>query len=158
MPDRTTKPPKSSGTHLWLVLMKAHRSIARHAVRSLEPFDLGLSDFATLEVLLHKGPQRVNDIGRIIDLTSGSITSAVDRLEDRGFVARSFDDADRRSRIVALTSKGRAFIVEVFARHEIALADATEALTKTERKGLVTLLKKLGISADERMREEEQMP
>jgi hypothetical protein len=25
----------SSGTHLWLVLMKAHRSMARHAQRSI---------------------------------------------------------------------------------------------------------------------------
>src|ERR1700722_5397331 len=94
--------PESSGVHLWLVLMKAHRALAKHAMRSIEPSGLGFSDFAVLEVLLHKGPQKVNEIGRRIDLTSGSITTAVDRLETRGLVVRGLDDADRRSRVVRL--------------------------------------------------------
>ena len=77
-------PSKNSGVHLWLVLMKAHRALARHASKSIEPSGLGQSDFAVLEVLLSKGPQKVNDIGRRVDLTSGSIPTAIDRLEARG--------------------------------------------------------------------------
>ena len=73
----------SSGTHLYLVLMKAHRTMARHAHRSIAAHDLGFSDFTILEALLHKGPMLVNEIGRRIELTSGSITTAVDRLEAR---------------------------------------------------------------------------
>jgi MarR family 2-MHQ and catechol resistance regulon transcriptional repressor len=73
-------PSKDSGVHLWLVLMRAHRAVSRHAMRSIEPSGLGFSDFAVLEVLLNKGPQKVNDIGRRVDLTSGSITTAIDRL------------------------------------------------------------------------------
>lgn len=141
-------PSKSSGVHLWLVLMKAHRALSRHAMRSIEPSGLGFSDFAVLEVLLNKGPQKVNDIGRRVDLTSGSITTAVDRLEKRGLVARGLDDADRRSRIVRLTPAGRARIAEVFVRHAAALEIATGGLSKAERKSLIALLKKLGIWAD----------
>ena len=44
---------------------------------------MGLSDFAILEALLHKGPQAVSELGRRIDLTSGSMTTAIDRLETR---------------------------------------------------------------------------
>src|ERR1700677_2173561 len=88
--------PKNSGVHLWLVLMKAHRALSRHAMKSIEPSGLGFSDFAVLEVLLNKGPQKVNDIGRRVDLTSGSITTAIDRLEERGLVVRGLDDQDRR--------------------------------------------------------------
>jgi MarR family 2-MHQ and catechol resistance regulon transcriptional repressor len=140
-------PSKNSGVHLWLVLMKAHRALSRHAMRSIEPSGLGFSDFAVLEVLLNKGPQKVNDIGRRVDLTSGSITTAVDRLEKRGLVVRGFDDEDRRSRIVRLTPAGRARIAEVFAQHAAALEGASEGLTKAERKSLIALLKKLGIAA-----------
>jgi MarR family 2-MHQ and catechol resistance regulon transcriptional repressor len=140
---------KSSGVHLWLVLMKAHRAVLRHATRSIEPSGLGISDFAVLEVLLNKGPQKVNDIGRRVDLTSGSITTAIDRLEAQGWVARGLDDADRRSRIVRLTPEGRAHISEVFAKHVDALEAASSQLTKTERKSLIALLKKLGLTADE---------
>src|ERR1700689_1660170 len=101
-------PAKNSGVHLWLVLIKAHRALSRHAMRSIEPSGLGFSDFAVLEVLLHKGPQKGNDTGRRVGPTSGSITTAVDRLEKRGLVVRGHDDEDRRSRIVRLTPPGRA--------------------------------------------------
>lgn len=139
---------KNSGVHLWLVLMKAHRALSRHAERSIEPSGLGLSDFAVLEVLMSKGPQKVNAIGRRVDLTSGSITTAVDRLETRGLVARELDDADRRSRIVRLTPAGRAHIDEIFAQHAVALEAASSGLTETERKSLIELLKKLGVAAE----------
>jgi MarR family 2-MHQ and catechol resistance regulon transcriptional repressor len=141
-------PSKSSGVHLWLVLMKAHRALARHAARSIEPSGLGQSDFAVLEVLLNKGPQKVNDIGRRVDLTSGAITTAIDRLERRGLVVRELDDADRRSRVVRLTPSGRAHIGGIFEQHAAALEVASSGLTKTERKSLIELLKKLGIAAD----------
>jgi MarR family 2-MHQ and catechol resistance regulon transcriptional repressor len=139
---------KNSGVHLWLVLMKAHRSLSRHAMKSIEPSGLGLSDFAVLEVLLSRGPQKVNDIGRRVDLTSGSITTAIDRLEARGLVAREQDDADRRTRMVRLTPAGRAHIRAVFAQHTAALEAASSGLTKAERKSLISLLKKLGITAE----------
>jgi MarR family 2-MHQ and catechol resistance regulon transcriptional repressor len=139
---------KDSGVHLWLVLMRAHRALSRYAMRSIEPSGLGFSDFAVLEVLLNKGPQKVNDIGRRVDLTSGSITTAVDRLEKRALVVRGLDDQDRRSRIVRLTPAGRARIAEAFAEHAVALEVASKGLTKAERKSLITLLKKLGIAAE----------
>ena len=141
-------PSKDSGVHLWLVLMKAHRALSRHTMRSIEPSGLGFSDFAVLEVLLNKGPQKVNDIGRRVDLTSGSITTAVDRLEKRGLVVRGLDDEDRRSRIVRLTPAGRSRIAEVFADHVAVLEVASKGLTKAERKSLIALLKKLGLAAE----------
>ena len=141
-------PSKNTGVHLWLVLMKAHRALSRHATKSIEPSGLGQSDFAVLEVLLSKGPQKVNDIGRRIELTSGSSTTAIDRLEARGLVAREHDDADRRARVVRLTPAGRAHIGGIFAQHEAALEAASSGLTKTERRTLIGLLKKLGIAAE----------
>src|SRR5436305_6162059 len=94
-----------TGTLVWLVLMKAHRSLQRHAAASIASLDLGLSDFVVLEMLLHKGPMKVNDIGRKADLTSGDITTAVDSLQERGLVSRVINREDSRARIVHLTAK-----------------------------------------------------
>jgi len=138
----------TSGVKLWLVLMKAHRSMARHAQRSVEKH-FGLSDFATLEILLNQGPQAVNEIGRRVQLTSGSITTAIDRLEERGLVARGPHPTDRRARVVELTKAGKALITKVFAAHRAALEHATGSLSATERSTLIELLKKLGTSADD---------
>jgi MarR family 2-MHQ and catechol resistance regulon transcriptional repressor len=142
--------PSISGVHLWLVLMRAHRSLQRHAERSIVEFGLGLSDFAILELILHKGSQKVSEIGRRVNLTSGSITSAIDRLEAAGLVDRSFDGLDRRSRIVELTARGRARIAEAFEVHATAMEGAAAGLTKAQRGVLVPLLKKLGAYAEER--------
>ena len=136
-----------SGTHLWLVLMKAHRALQRQATRSIESSEVGLSDFAVLEMLLHKGPQPVNEIGRRIELTSGAITTAVDRLESRGLVAREAHPSDRRARIVRLTAAGEQQAAKIFAGHKAAMDLAASGLSKTERATLIGLLKKLGTSA-----------
>jgi len=144
----------SSGTHLWLVLMKAHRSMGRHAQRSIAAHDIGLSDFGILEALLHKGPMLVNEIGRRIELTSGSITTAVDRLEARGLVERSADADDRRARQVSLTRNGRGLITRIFDRHRSVLDAAADGLKRAEREQLTALLKKLGLSAQAKLRGE----
>src|SRR5258708_10960634 len=117
MPTAAEKP----AIHTWLVLMKAHRTLKRHAERSIEALDMCLSDFAILEALLHKGPQSVRDLGRRIELTSGSMTTAIDRLETRGLVTRAHHATDRRAWVIHLTSEGRTLISKVFAGHQQAI-------------------------------------
>jgi MarR family 2-MHQ and catechol resistance regulon transcriptional repressor len=141
------KAPDVSGTHLWLVLMKAHRTLERLAIQSIESSEVGLSDFGVMELLLHKGPQPVNEIGRRIALTSGAITTAVDRLEARGLVTREAHQSDRRARIVWLTARGERQAATVFAGHKTTMDLAASGLSKIERTTLIQLLKKLGTSA-----------
>ena len=137
----------ASGTHLWLVLMKAHRTLQRLATQSIESSEAGLSDFAVMEMLLHKGPQPVSAIGRRVELTSGAITTAVDRLESRGLVTREAHPSDRRTRIVRLTAAGKGQAAKIFAGHKAAMDLAASGLSKAERATLIELLKKLGTSA-----------
>src|SRR5437660_3599689 len=134
-----TKAADVSGTHLWLVLMKAHRALARLATRSIESSEVGLSDFAVLEMLLHKGPQPVNEIGRRIELTSGAITTAVDRLQARGLVTREAHPSDRRARIVRLTAAGKETAAKIFAGHKAAMDLVASGLAKIERRTLIAL-------------------
>ena len=144
-----------SGTHLWLVLMKAHRALGRLATQSIESLEVCLSDFGIMELLLHKGPQPVNQIGRRIALTSGAITTAVDRLEARGLVTREAHESDRRTRIVRLTARGKEQAGSVFAGHKAVMDSAASGLSKTERAMLIELLRKLGTSAGEHAQLEE---
>ena len=129
-----------------MVMMKAHRTLERIATRSIDSSEVGLSDFAVMEMLLHKGPQPVNEIGRRVELTSGAITTAVDRLESRGLVTREAHASDRRARIVRLTAAGEKQATRIFAGHKAAMDMAASALSKTERATLIELLKKLGTS------------
>ncbi|MGN6250337.1 MAG: MarR family winged helix-turn-helix transcriptional regulator [Marmoricola sp.] len=69
-------------------------------------------------------------------VTSGTMTNRVDRLQERGYVVRSPDPADRRGVLVALTPAGRAVVDAAF-----------EALLDRER----TLLAELGPSEADRL-------
>jgi MarR family 2-MHQ and catechol resistance regulon transcriptional repressor len=129
------------------VLSKATRAVERNALASISGLGLGLSDFAVLELLLHKGPQPVNRIGRKVLLASGSITAAVDRLESRNLVHRTLDKTDRRARIVQLTAAGGRLIKQAFAKHALDMEETMAILRPREREELVVLLKKLGLWA-----------
>lgn len=142
----------SSGTHLWLVLWKAFEAVRDYALRDIDSLGLGLSDFAILEVLLHKGPSAVHDIGDRVGLTSGSMTTAIDRLEDRSLVERRSEPEDRRTRVIHLTHQGRKLIECAFAAHSAAMNKLGEALTEEERAAVIPLLKKLGAAAAIRCR------
>ena len=137
----------SGGVHVWLILWKAFDSVREHATRHIHSLGIGLSDFGILEILLHKGPLPVNTIGNRMRLTSGSITAAVDRLEQKGLVERRHDPTDRRARMVHLTETGRKLIDCAFADHEAAMERATSGLTASERAEAIVLLKKLGLRA-----------
>src|SRR6266480_1315281 len=104
-----------SGVHVFLVLWKAARAAEAYAEKSILELEMCGSDFAVLESLLHKGPLPVNEIGKKVLLTSGSITVAVDRLETKRLVERRAHDTDRRARVVHLTKSGRRLITRAYA-------------------------------------------
>ena len=143
------RPSDHAAIHTWLVLMKAYRTLKHHATRSIEALDMCMSDFAILEALLHKGPQSVRELGRRIDLTSGSMTTAIDRLEARQLVARADHATDRRTWVIHLTPEGERLITKVFAAHEAAMETAMRGLSRRERATLTDLLKRLGTTAEE---------
>ncbi len=137
-----------SGVHVFLVLWKAARAAEGYAEKSISGLEMCGSDFAVLEALLHKGPLAVNQIGRKVLLTSGSITVAVDRLEKKGLVERRAHGTDRRARIVHLTKEGRKVITRAYRNHAADMERLSSAsLTRAERKTLISLLKKIGYQA-----------
>src|SRR6266446_1364583 len=137
-----------SGVHVFLVLWKAARAVQAYAEKSISELEMCDSDFAVLEALLHKGPLPVNEIGKKVLLTSGSITVAVDRLETKRLVERRAHGTDRRARIVHLTKEGRKLIARAYARHAADMERlASASLSRADRKTLIGLLKKFGYKA-----------
>ena len=134
--------------HIRLVLWKAAKAIEKVDRASIGDTGLQISEFAILEVLLHKGPLPINSIGEKVLLTSGSMTAAVNRLEGRGLVRRSQDPSDKRRFNVHLTVPGRRAIETAFAKHEKNLERVAGVLTGAERIELLRLLKKLGRHAE----------
>ncbi len=134
---------------LWIVLARCYRAVGQIAERSIADAGLGLSDFAALEALLHKGPLTITEIQAKVLLATGSMTAAVDRLEGKGLVIRRPDPRDRRTKILELTREGRRVVQAAFERHGRELEAAMAILTGAEKRQLYGLLKKLGLFAAE---------
>ncbi|HEX7625652.1 MAG TPA: MarR family transcriptional regulator [Gaiellaceae bacterium] len=85
-----------------------------------------------------------------LELSSGAMTSRLDRLEKEGFVRRLPDPDDRRGVVVELTDEGRQAwdtAASVQGRKEAFFASA---LTKPEQKQLNDLLRKLMLAFEAR--------
>jgi MarR family transcriptional regulator, 2-MHQ and catechol-resistance regulon repressor len=140
-------PNRDVAAHARLVLWRANKAVEALEIQHLQAQGLCLTDFAILEVLLHKGPLPVNDIGQKVLLTSGSITTAISRLQARKLVRREQCVEDRRVVRVHLTEAGTSFIRGHYTRHLDCLHRMTDILTAGEQAELVRLLKKLGLHA-----------
>src|SRR5580700_6468074 len=137
-----------TAVHAWLVMMKAMQAITRYALANLEETGLGLSDFAVLEALLHKGPLPVNVIGPKVNLTPGSISVAVDRLVSKGLVSRAESSEDRRVRIVALTPHGKSVITPIFRAYVDTMEQVYAEVSRHELLQLEQQLKRVGKQAE----------
>ena len=114
-----------------------HQSIAAQGFASL-------SDYAVLEVLLHNGSLPVNAIGEKVLLTSGSMTTAVQRLEKKGLVIRERSEGDARVVLVHLTNEGMSLIQEAFVAHAEDLDELFIEFSGDERIQFASLMRKLG--------------
>jgi len=133
-----------TGAHIRLVLGRAAKAIERIDRDSIADTGITVSDFSILEALLHKGPLPINTIGEKVLLTSGSMTAAANRLEEKGLIKRIQDPSDGRCFYLHLTKTGRRLIKEAFDRHARNLEKIADVLNAEERSELVILLKKVG--------------
>jgi MarR family transcriptional regulator, 2-MHQ and catechol-resistance regulon repressor len=134
--------------HCWLVLMKAVNAAAKYLYAGLQETGINDTDFRILEVLLNKGPLPVNMIGPKVNLTPGSISTAVDRLVERDLVSRVESPEDRRVRVVSLTPKGKELIAPIFRKHAAEIRRLFADASSKELQALESTLKKIGKRAE----------
>ena len=73
-------------------------ALLSHAVAGRVGF--GSTDLEALDLLVLEGPMTAGRLAERTGLSTGAVTGLVDRLEDRGFVRRAPDPADRRKVVV----------------------------------------------------------
>jgi len=128
----------------------------RNALKgTLVDYNLTPEDWGVLTSLSLRKPGKLSSPGalaRDLELSSGAVTSRLDRLESEGFLRRLPDPGDRRGVLVELTPEGRAAwesAIEVQGRKEAFFASA---LTSEEQRQLNALLRKRIVALEERGR------
>lgn len=130
-------------TDIDFLAVKAFDTGTRIANRSLESHGLRVRSYSVLAITCGEVPVTQRDLAEFLALDPSQIVSLVDELESAGLVKREVDPADRRSRVVRATKRGR----DRFAAARGAIAEAEReslaTLDGAERAELLRLLRKL---------------
>lgn len=137
-PDLDAAPMESVGR----VLVLAKR-LERSVEAALKVHNLSLGQFDILGTLRRQeGGMTPSQLLRSVMLSSGGMTSRLDRLEEVGWIVRQADPSDRRGVIVALTAKGRKLIDAATATRFAEAARSSPGLSAAEAGQLAGLLRR----------------
>lgn len=105
----------------------------------LEKTDDELSDtqFGVLAVLNRFGPHTLSALAERERVTAPSMNRTVNYLEERGYLRRDVDAADRRRSNIVITESGAAVVRETIAKRDAWLTSRMRRLPAHERTVLV---------------------
>jgi DNA-binding MarR family transcriptional regulator len=127
-----------------LLLCAVH--LERAIVAALEPFGLSFGDFDVLNTLRRHGEDegtKPRELAKSSLITSGAMTSRLDRLERAGLIERKPDPTDRRGVLVRLTERGERLAEESLHAVIAADEDFLEPLSRRQRHSVASALKQL---------------
>lgn len=108
-----------------------------HAMRHWPTGKLSLVHLNVLIVLNSDGPLPMRVLAEVLDVSQASATGIVDRMEQRGLVARERDEADRRIVRVVLTESGRSLVEGVADQRRDHLARLIDILSDDDAAALL---------------------
>ena len=75
-------------------------------IRLAEKLGIGTIDINAMAFVGEGGWPHSQDLGKALNITTGSVTAMVDRLESKGFMVRKPNPTDRRSVLLHLSPEG----------------------------------------------------
>jgi DNA-binding MarR family transcriptional regulator len=126
-----------------------------------ERFGLTTPSFAVIAALRRAGPPYQRSQRALMDalqLTSGTVSVRIDRLEREGIVQRTPDPSDQRGVLVRLTEKGLRLFDQVAPLHLANEDRLLSALSQDQREQLAALLRTLLLSFEPLDPEDPQHP
>lgn len=106
---------------------------------------MGLSPgaFTALLVVQRNPGIRQGHLGKSLQIKPANLTKMIRNFEDRGLIARSIPDDDRRAVELALTGKGQELVLDSLPRFKQHESEIPDRLTPGEHRELMRLLCKM---------------
>lgn len=110
--DSSGKDAKLSELQL---IMEKWSQRARNRLKTLEyPLNLGNGQISVLMYLNRVETCKVNDVAKLLGITSGAATGLTDKLVALELIDRTRQEEDRRVVLLTLTAKGKAIIDQIW--------------------------------------------
>jgi DNA-binding MarR family transcriptional regulator len=100
--------------------------------------DLHANDAGLLSLLHETGPMTVRGLAQSLSAPDSTVSSALDRLEQRNLLTRRRQEQDRRIMVVALTEEGQALTQRIV---EVHLDNSRSMLARLSAKDRVDLIR-----------------
>ena len=142
-PEPSIDGDRAATLQLVIALGRSVQAIERGVRPHLTEVGLGLTEFAVLEVLYHKGALPLGEIRDRILVTGASTTYVVKKLEERRLIHRRPSADDQRVIFGELTPRGRALMDKVFPAHVDRLRNVMAGLSAPEKRAAAQLLRRL---------------
>jgi len=132
-------------------VLTASRTLVAVATSSLGATaeDTTLAQYRALVVLASRGPQRVSDMARALDVTPSTAGRMCDRLVRKGLIRRHRTRSDRRAVQVSITPEGRRVVDEATARRRTLLAGILGKLPARQQLAVASALRAFAAAAGE---------
>ena len=130
------------GIELMLNLLTAADGVRSRVSAQLAAFNLSEGKFSLLMALFGEGPMGTLKLSERIGVKPSTVSVMVKRMtaEAEPLVAVAAGEADRRERVIALTSAGRRRVEAVLPGHLAELRRFSSQLQANERENLIRLL------------------
>ncbi|HUB42882.1 MAG TPA: MarR family transcriptional regulator [Streptosporangiaceae bacterium] len=132
-------------------VLTASRTLVAVAERSLGPAaeETTLAQYRALVVLASRGPQRMVDLARSLEVTPPTAGRMCDRLLRKGLIRRHRARADRREVLVSITSAGRGVVDHATAQRRELLAEILGRLPVKQQAAVAAALQAFADAAGE---------
>ena len=105
--------------------------------------DISYNDFHIIEAIGLKEPKSMTAVAKLMDVTTGTLTKAMDGLTEKGYAVRELSKQDKRVVWVYLTDKGKAAYAHHEEFHRKMIANIKGQLNEQETPILIYTLAKL---------------
>ena len=123
-----------------LALHRATHATLHALTTALADLDLPAADIDVLAILADGAGRTVGALATATATRPSTLTSLLDRLIKRGYIARELDLADRRSFLISLTPAGRAVAEHAAAAIADLERQAMVTVTQAQRTGFHTVI------------------
>ena len=123
-----------------LALHRATHATLHKLTTRLADLNLPAADINALANLADGTGRTVGALATATATRPSTLTSLLDRLTQRGYIARELDPADRRSFLISLTPAGRAVAEHAAAAIADLERQALATVTPAQRAGFHTLI------------------
>ena len=132
-------------------VLTASRTLIAVATQSLGAAaeETTIAQYRALVVLASRGPQRMVDLARALDVTPSTAGRMSDRLLRKGLIRRHRARADRREVQVSITAAGRRVLDEATTRRRALLAEILGRLPAREQAAAAAALEAFAAAAGE---------